>query len=178
MAYRASNAAYAYDMYEAQPVSYPNRTAAPAPVAPERPRLDVVSGEGLEANQAVSPYFTHVMKLAFVFVALFCVVGFARIALAGATTALLNNNAQAATSLEQAHQEKLELAGHALRLRFRNTHSRSCYRNTWYGECWGRRHYHARFFGRSDGGCRIGCCFCGTGACCRITVIGCCSQKL
>ena len=105
MAYRASNAAYAYDMYEAQPVSYPNRTAAPAPVAPERPRLDVVSGEGLEANQAVSPYFTHVMKLAFVFVALFCVVGFARIALAGATTALLNNNAQAATSLEQAHQD-------------------------------------------------------------------------
>lgn len=114
MAYRASNAAYAYDMYEAQPVSYPNRTAAPAPVAPERPRperprLDVVSGEGLEANQAVSPYFTHVMKLAFVFVALFCVVGFARIALAGATTALLNNNAQAATSLEQAHQESSNL---------------------------------------------------------------------
>lgn len=109
MAYRASNAAYAYDMYEAQPVSYSNRTAAPAPVAPERPRLDVVSGEGLEANQAVSPYFTHVMKLAFVFVALFCVVGFARIALAGATTALLNNNAQAATSLEQAHQENSNL---------------------------------------------------------------------
>lgn len=110
MAHRASNAAYAYDMYdEAQPVSYPNCTAAPAPVAPERPRLDVVSGEGLEANQAASPYFTHVMKLAFVFVALFCIVGFARIALAGATTALLNNNAQAATSLEQAHQESSNL---------------------------------------------------------------------
>ena len=36
-------------------------------------------------------------------------MGFARIALAGATTALLNNNAQAATSLEQAHQESSNL---------------------------------------------------------------------
>ena len=107
MAYRASNAAYAYDTYEAQPVSYPNRTAAPAPVAPERPRLDVVTGEGLEANQVVSPQFTHVMKLAFV--ALFCIVGFARITLAGATTALLNSNAQVQTSLEQAHEESSDL---------------------------------------------------------------------
>lgn len=109
MAYRASNAAYAYDTYGAQPVSYPNRTAAPAPVAPERPRLDVVTGEGLEANQVVSPQFTHVMKLAFVFVALFCIVGFARITLAGATTALLNSNAQVQTSLEQAHEESSDL---------------------------------------------------------------------
>lgn len=109
MAYRTSNAAYAYDMYEAQPVSYPNRTAAPVPVVPERPKLDVVTGEGLEANQAVSPQFTHVMKLAFVFVALVCIVGFARITLAGATTALLNNNAQTASSLEQAHEESSDL---------------------------------------------------------------------
>lgn len=109
MAYRASNAAYAYDMYDMQPQSYSEQAqpVVQAPVA--RPSLHVVTGEGLEADQAVSPVFMHVVKLFCVLVALVFAVGLARIAMAGVTTSLLNDNAQISSSLETAQKNSSDL---------------------------------------------------------------------
>ena len=109
MAYRASNAAYAYDMYDMQPQSYSEQAqpVVKAPVA--RPSLHVVTGEGLEADQAVSPVFMHVVKLFCVLVALVFAVGLARIAMAGVTTSLLNDNAQISSSLETAQKNSSDL---------------------------------------------------------------------
>ncbi len=114
MAYRADNAAYdydayEYDMYAAQPQIDPGyeraRTAAPA----ERPRFDVVTGAGREANQALSPKFAHVAKIAFLAVALIFVVGFARISLAGVTAGVLNANADLESTLESDRQQSSDL---------------------------------------------------------------------
>lgn len=115
MGYHTSNAAYAYDM-QPRPYAY-NGSAAPA-VAPEeaprpqrarRPRLDVVTGAGREADQAVSPVFTHVFRVFLVLVALFCAVGGARVAIASLTAAQLNANAQTVASLEKATEDSSNL---------------------------------------------------------------------
>lgn len=114
MAYRADSAAYdydayEYDMYAAQPQIDPGyegqRTVAPA----ERPRFDVVTGAGREANQALSPRFAHVAKIAFLAVALVFVVGFARISLAGVTAGVLNANATLETTLENDREQSSDL---------------------------------------------------------------------
>ncbi len=114
MAYRADNAAYdydayEYDMYAAQPQTDPGyerqRTATPA----ERPRFDVVTGAGRDTNQALSPRFAHVAKIAFLAVALVFVVGFARISLAGVTAGVLNANAALEETLENDRQQSSDL---------------------------------------------------------------------
>lgn len=114
MAYRADNAAYDYDaydydMYAAQPQMDPGyeRQHRAAPV--ERPRFDVVTGAGREANQALSPMFAHVAKIACLAVALIFAVGFARISLAGATAGVLNSNATLETTLENDRQQSSDL---------------------------------------------------------------------
>ncbi len=116
MAYRASNAAYAYDMYdydmyEAQPQIAPEyeREQQGAPAAYERPHLDVVTGAGREANQAVSPVFAHVAKLACLAAVFIFTVGFARISIASVTTAQLNANSTLTSTLESAHQQSSDL---------------------------------------------------------------------
>lgn len=104
MGYYTSNAAYAYDM---QPQPAPSREAAPR--VQERPRFDVYAGEGRAANQAVSPVFTHVIKVFCVLVALFCTIGLGRVAIAGVTTAALNQNAAITSDLESAQDESASL---------------------------------------------------------------------
>ena len=101
MAYYDSNAAYAYD-FEAMPApaARPETGAAPA----ERPRFDVYTGEGREANQVVSPVFTHVVKVFCVLVALFFAIG-----IAGVTASVLNTNAALNSSLETAQDESSNL---------------------------------------------------------------------
>lgn len=115
MGYHTSNAAYAYDM-RPEPMdssaapAYGRETIAPAaPETPSRPRLGVLTGAGREANQAVSPVFTHVIKVFLVVVALFVSVGAARVVIAGATTAMLNENAQTSASMESAAEESSNL---------------------------------------------------------------------
>lgn len=102
MGYQNSNVAYAYDM---QAESF----APAAPQIQERPRLDVVTGAGREANQAVSPVFTHVIKVFCVLAAVFCIVGLARVTIAGFTAAALNSNAELASTLEQAQEQSSNL---------------------------------------------------------------------
>lgn len=117
MGYRTSNAAIAYDM-QPQPSDYRQTgSAAPVPAlreSPERarrPRLDVLTGAGREADQAVSPVFAHVIKVVLIIVALFVVVGGARVALAGATSGVLDANAGLSSKLEadQAASSDLEV---------------------------------------------------------------------
>lgn len=104
MGYRQSNAAYAYDM---QPVSTSAEQLAPR--YQERPELHVVSGEGLQANQAVSPAFFHVLKVFCMLAMLFVTVGVARIAIAGATASALNANAELTQTLEAGRDESTNL---------------------------------------------------------------------
>lgn len=114
MGYHTSNAAYAYDM-QPRPYAYDGSAApaaapeAPRPQRARRPRLDVVTGAGREADQAVSPVFTHVFKVVLVLVALFCAVGGARVAIASLTAAQLNANAQTVASLEKATEDSANL---------------------------------------------------------------------
>lgn len=96
MGYQRGNAAYAYD-YEAQ--------ERLAPSAPATPRIDVYTGAGRAANQAVSPVFTHVLKVFCALVAVVFVIGLARIALASATTDVLNRGASAYEQLDEARSE-------------------------------------------------------------------------
>ena len=71
MAYYNTNAAVAYDM-TAEPYMRRGGFRPRSPPTPaERPRLDVVGGAGRESNQAVSPVFTRVIKVALVLVAMF-----------------------------------------------------------------------------------------------------------
>ena len=111
MAYRADSAAYAYDMYDVQPQAYPDYEAQvpAAPASRTRPRFDVVTGEGLEANQAVSPMFTHAVKLFCLAIALVFAVGCVRIGIAQITTSQLNANATLSSTLESAHAESSDL---------------------------------------------------------------------
>lgn len=116
MAYNTSNAAYAYDMQPLSP-DYVYGSAAPdyrraprhAPEVEERPRLGVVTGAGREANQAVSPAFVVTVKVFALLVALFCLVGGARVALATVTSQTLNANAVLQSKLDEAAQESSDL---------------------------------------------------------------------
>lgn len=108
MAYFDSNAAYAYDM-QAAPMMQPERQAEPNNKPNARPRFDVYTGEGREANQIVSPVFTHVVKVFCVLAVLFCAIGLGRVAVAGVTTSMLNDNADLASSLEAAQDESSTL---------------------------------------------------------------------
>lgn len=108
MAYYDSNAAYAYDM-QAAPIAEPQRRVEPNRAPDARPRFDVYTGAGREANQLVSPVFTHVVKVFCVLAVVFCAIGAARVALAGVTTSMLNNNAQLTSSLEAAQDESSSL---------------------------------------------------------------------
>lgn len=108
MGIHTSNAAFAYDMHAAYapgaPVSRPS-----APQTGERPRFDVFTGAGREANQAVSPMFLHVAKLFCVIVALIFIVGVARVTIASATSAALNASATTTASLESARDTSKNL---------------------------------------------------------------------
>ena len=99
MGYDRTNVAYAYD----------REAARSRPSVERAPRLDVYSGAGREANQAVSPVFLHVVKVFSVLIALFVAVGFARVAVAGATTARLDANASTYEALEEARDEGTNL---------------------------------------------------------------------
>lgn len=107
MGYRQSNAAFAYDV---QPSAAPDRLRREAgPRVDARPSLHVVTGEGREANQAVSPAFLGVIKVACVLIALFVVVGLARVGLATATAATLNSNAALSNELDAGRDESSNL---------------------------------------------------------------------
>ncbi len=106
MGYRQSNAAFAYDM---QPVATPAGYDRQAPRPAERPRLRVVTGEGREADQAVSPAFLCVVKVLCSLALLFCVVGLARVALSSVTAATLNSNADLAEALQEGRDESSDL---------------------------------------------------------------------
>lgn len=112
MGYHTSNAAFAYDM-QPQPADLDHAgSAVPAPARPRparRPRLDVVAGAGLEADQAVSPAFLHVIKVALAVIAVFCLVGGARVALASATSGVLNADAQLSSTLEESRSKSSDL---------------------------------------------------------------------
>lgn len=109
MGYPTSNAAYAYDMQADPSIFEPAYAPAPAPVAPARPRLDVVTGAGREASQAVSPAFTHCIKVFCVLAALFCLLGAVRVTIAGATAATLNDAASLSNELTTAQEESASL---------------------------------------------------------------------
>ena len=108
MAYFDSNAAYALD-YQAQPNYAPDYERAPLEHPSERPRFDVLTGAGREANQIVSPAFTHVVKVSAALVFLFVSIGVVRVTLASVTTSMLNQNAELSASLEAAHDESSNL---------------------------------------------------------------------
>ncbi|OUO22469.1 hypothetical protein [Collinsella sp. An307] len=105
MGYHTTNAAYAYDM-QAVPAYAP---AAPAPRTQERPRFDVYTGQGREANQLVSPAFTHVLKVFAVLVALVFTIGMARVGIASLTAAELNANATVSNELTAARDQSGDL---------------------------------------------------------------------
>lgn len=108
MAYYNSNAARAYDMQDEAYEPY----GAYAPAAPReevRPRLDVLTGAGREANQGVSPLFTTVAKVAVAMVLVLFAVGAVRVALGSMTTVALNANAEMTTAISEAHQEASDL---------------------------------------------------------------------
>lgn len=78
-------------------------------VLPGRPHLDVVTGAGRESDQAVSPVFTHVVKVFVALAVLFCALGAARVGIASATAATLNANAELTSALESARAESSDL---------------------------------------------------------------------
>ncbi|QWT18038.1 hypothetical protein KPC83_02570 [Collinsella sp. zg1085] len=110
MGYSSGNAAFSYDM---QPDSYyVHGSVAPQIAAPElveRPRFDVLPGEGREADRAVSPAFVQVVKVFCILAITFCAVGATRVALASATAASLNANAAIANSLEESEKTSSDL---------------------------------------------------------------------
>ena len=94
-----TDAAYAYDAYaygaygrnaDASPAPMPAR----APRSASRPRLDVVTGAGRQSDQAVSPVFTHCIKVA---------------AVCGLTASTLTSNATLAGELTTAQEERSNL---------------------------------------------------------------------
>ena len=109
MGYHTSNAAYAYDLQPDAQAYQPAYAPAPAPAAPARPRLGVVTGAGREASQAVSPVFTHCIKVFCVLAALFCTIGLVRVTIAGATAASMNAAASMSNKLTAAQEESTNL---------------------------------------------------------------------
>lgn len=108
MGHYTTNAAVAYDMgsmpYVGAPAGNPT-----APATGARPRFDVYTGQGREANQAVSPAFMHVLKLFCVLAAIFFVVGVARVTIASATASALNASAAATASIQTAKDTGADL---------------------------------------------------------------------
>lgn len=109
MGYRSSNAAYAYDMQPEPGFSVQNGSLAPAPEPSARPELNVVTGQAREADQETSPAFRHCIKVFAVLAAIFVAVGMARVALAGATSSIMNANAELTSELEEAQDESADL---------------------------------------------------------------------
>lgn len=95
------NAAYAYDMQAAPEFAPTQPQRRPQTPAQARPRFDVYTGAGNDANQVVSPVFMSVIKTFCVLFVLFGIIGLGRVALAGFTTATLNANAQIQTQMEE-----------------------------------------------------------------------------
>lgn len=107
MGYHTTNAAFAFDMqpdYATEPAWAPE-----APAAAPAPQLDVLTGRGREANQAVSPLFTHCIKVFCVLAVLFFAIGLVRVAIASATATSLNANAALANKLEAEQKESADL---------------------------------------------------------------------
>lgn len=109
MGYHTSNAAYAYDVQPAPAYDSPREDYVSRPAAPERPRFDVYTGAGREANQTTSPVFSHVVKVFVALAVLFVCLGAGRVTLASATAAVLNQNASVTTALEEAQTETKNL---------------------------------------------------------------------
>lgn len=103
MGYRTSNAAYAYDM---QPSS---NAYAPEREARGRQGFTVVNGRAREADQETSPAFRHCIKLFCILAALFVAVGMVRVAVAGATSGIMNSNADLVNELEDARDSSSDL---------------------------------------------------------------------
>ena len=108
MGYYTSNTAYAYDM-PAEPAYAPEPRRDQSPRVAERPRFDVVTGQGRAANQQVSPAFMHVLKVFCVLVGLVVAIGLARVTLASVTTARLNANAEISNELSTAQDTSSDL---------------------------------------------------------------------
>ena len=109
MGYHTSNAAYAYDLQPDTGLFEPAYAPASAPAAPARPRLDVVTGAGREASQAVSPVFTHCIKVFCALAALFCAIGLVRVTIAGVTASSMNAAASLSNELTAAQEESSSL---------------------------------------------------------------------
>lgn len=103
MGYRTSNAAYAYDM---QPSS---NAYAPEREVRGRQGFTVVNGRAREADQETSPAFRHCIKLFCILAALFVAVGMVRVAVAGATSGIMNSNADLVEELEDARDSSSDL---------------------------------------------------------------------
>ena len=71
--------------------------------------MDVVTGAGREASQAVSPVFTHCIKVFCVLAALFCLLGLVRVTIASATAASMNTAANLSNELTAAQEESANL---------------------------------------------------------------------
>ena len=109
MGYHTSNAAYAYDMQSVPTYEEPGSGYVANPAVQERPQLNVLTGAGREANQAVSPVFTHVVKTFAILATVFIVIGLGRVTLASATAAVLDANAATTASIESAQTEIKDL---------------------------------------------------------------------
>lgn len=107
MAYHNTNTAFAYDMQAAP--AYGTEAPCRAPEVRERPRFDVYTGAGREANQVVSPAFTHVLKVFCVLAALVFTIGLTRVGLATLTAAELNANATVSNDLATARDQSGDL---------------------------------------------------------------------
>lgn len=94
--------AEAYDTFDA----YGN-------VAPrhEAVRLDVIAGGGLDARvrRGVSPSFVFVIRMAAIAIALFVMLGVARVAITTSTIGYLNDNISLRTSITQMEQANSDL---------------------------------------------------------------------
>ena len=110
MGYHTSNAAYAYDMQpDSTAPAWASGSPAAAPERHERPQFGVVTGAGRESSQETSPAFRHCIKLFCALAALFVAVGLVRVAIAGVTAGVLNENAALVNTLEDAQDESADL---------------------------------------------------------------------
>lgn len=109
MAYRASNAAYAYDAFPQAYPGYDPALDAPAPQQQRPRKLGVVTGAGREASQDVSPQFTHCIKVVAVLALVFFAIGLFRVTLASFTAAALNEAASLSNELTAAQAQSADL---------------------------------------------------------------------
>ena len=109
MAYYTSNTAYALDMDVAGAAWAPEAPARRAPEPERRPRFDVYTGAGREADQIVSPAFMHVLRLFCIIAVCVVAIGLARVTIASATAGVLNANAAMSNELTEARDESADL---------------------------------------------------------------------